>query len=248
METYLRYNEAKALTEERDNLRAMLNDPMKGARIEDRPAMERKEREISKRIETTVPPDLTPEQRDKMAKLEKELAEKICVGMPSSEEMRKSPPGALGKHMKHERANKNNILVWKNCRLALNKGDDDPDLANVELLRPRTSSLNMDNAIVPGTSYDIPSEQFMRNYDQISWKGKSPEEMDSEIASLRSEISELRATLRERPQQRSKAKNFSGKCDSCGREFKAVSQAMVGNAIRTHKRSCKSVEASAAEG
>jgi hypothetical protein len=38
--------------------------------------------------------------------------------MPSQEEMRKAPPGAVDKHMGWEKRNKPKIAEWKNLRFA----------------------------------------------------------------------------------------------------------------------------------
>ena len=248
METYLRHRDVQRLTEERDHLRSMLMDPMKGVRIDDRPEMEKKEKALSRQIDEKVAPDLNPEQRDKIAKLEKELREKISVGMLSFEEMRKCPPGAIGQHMRWERENKNDILVWKNCILALNKGNDDPDIANVERLRPRTNTLNMDNALVPGTHYDIPSPQFTENYDKVHWKGKTPEEYDKVIAGLQEDIAEMKKALAERKGNGSGTKRarvastgetFSGSCEYCDKEFTVSSPQRLNQAKIGHLRFCK---------
>jgi hypothetical protein len=90
--------------------------------------------------------------------------------MPSQEEMRKSPPGAIGKHMRWEKQNKKNLEEWKNLKLRLNHEDTDPDVANFERFRPTSSSsLNMDNAHIPGNQYFLPpqSEQYRDNFDKV---------------------------------------------------------------------------------
>jgi hypothetical protein len=60
-------------------------------------------------------------------------------------------------------------LKWKNVRLTLNVGTDDPDIANLELYRPKSSTLNMGGAQIPGKYYFMPSDNpnYSENYDNI---------------------------------------------------------------------------------
>ena len=73
--------------------------------------------------------------------------------MPSGEEMRKCPAGAIAKHTDWEKRNKGNIAKWKENQLRLNPNSDDPDLANFEKFRPTQSTLNMHNEIVEGQQF-----------------------------------------------------------------------------------------------
>jgi len=103
--------------------------------------------------QTPRPPvDTTEEGR--MAAREKQLRDEVLAGMPSQEEMRKAPPGAVDKHMGWEKRNKAKILEWKNLRLRLMPGER--EAANLERYRPVASSLSMDNAVVQGKAIYIP--------------------------------------------------------------------------------------------
>jgi hypothetical protein len=75
--------------------------------------------------------------------------------MPSQEEMRKAPPGAVDKHMSWEKRNKLKILEWKNLRLRLTHGTE-AEAANLERHRPTGSTLNMDNAHIVGKQFFMP--------------------------------------------------------------------------------------------
>lgn len=99
-----------------------------------------------------APVDAAEEGR--MVAREKQLLSEVLAGMPSQEEMRKAPPGAVDKHMGWEKRNKLKILEWKNLRLRLNPGER--ETANLERHRPVTSSLSMDNAVVQGKNIYIP--------------------------------------------------------------------------------------------
>jgi hypothetical protein len=92
-------------------------------------------------------------EEGRMVSRSKELLEKILDGMPSQEEMRKAPPGAVEKHRAWEKRNKPRILEWKNLQLRLTAGSGDRDAANLEKFRPTASTLNMDNAFIPGKQF-----------------------------------------------------------------------------------------------
>ena len=99
-----------------------------------------------------APVDAAEEGR--MVARSKELLNDVLAGMPSQEEMRKAPPGAVDKHMGWEKRNKLKILEWKNLQLRLRPGEN--EAANLERYRPSTSTLSMDNAVVTGKSIYIP--------------------------------------------------------------------------------------------
>ncbi len=106
-------------------------------------------------LETQTPrPPVDAAEEGRMVAREKQLREEVLAGMPSQEEMRKAPPGAVDKHMGWEKRNKPKILEWKNLRLRLMPGER--EAANLERYRPASSTLNMDNAVVQGKNIYIP--------------------------------------------------------------------------------------------
>jgi hypothetical protein len=244
METYLRHRQAEELTKERNELRAMLDDRRPGVKIEDRGAMQKREQDLGRIVDAKIAPDLTPEQRDVAAREERELRAKWLEGMPSQAEMRRRPPGAVGKHMRWEKANKDLILRWKNRVLELNKGNDDPDVANIERFRPVTSTLNMDNAQIPGREYNIPSEQFKANYDQTFGK----KDDDPELEALRAEVAALREAVKIQAQAKAEAArteqpNGGAKAHTtdpcvCGKVVKGRTPGTAANGMRAHQRHC----------
>lgn len=126
------------------------------------------------RIEKTLeqaPPVLNADQRDKANKLVKELEKEIQDGMLSHEEMRRCPPGAVDANRRWKRFNQQKIIDWKNAQLALNAGIDAieaSDLCHIDRLRPRTSNLNMDGAVIPQTRmFSFPSTLFKSRWDEI---------------------------------------------------------------------------------
>ena len=148
----LRPHQVAEMTEEKSRLERSLNNP----HVQDKGEVARALRRISKQLETQTPTPYTGNETDRAVRREAELRDQILRGMPSQEEMRKSPPGAVGKHMEWEKRVKPLLAEWKSIRLRLNAGSQDPDVANFERYRPKTSTLNMDNAVVAGTQYFMP--------------------------------------------------------------------------------------------
>jgi hypothetical protein len=111
--------------------------------------------------------------------------------------MRRKPPGAVGKHMAFEKAFKAKILRWKNIRRILNKGNDDPDISNLELYRGTKSTLNMDNAEIPGKEFFIPpnTPAYSEGYDRTF--GKKDAASQEEIDELKAQLARLESLVSE---------------------------------------------------
>ncbi len=102
----------------------------------------------------TPKPPADAAEEGRMVARSKSLLDGILAGMPSQEEMRKAPPGAVDKHIGWEKRNERNIEEWKNLQLRLKPGER--EAANLERHRPVASSLSMDNAFIPGKQLFIP--------------------------------------------------------------------------------------------
>ena len=106
-------------------------------------------------LEAQTPrPPVDAAEEGRMVARSKQLLDQVLAGMPSQEEMRKAPPGAVDKHMGWEKRNKPAILEWKNLQLRLRPGER--EAANLERHRPVSSTLSMDNAVVQGKNIYIP--------------------------------------------------------------------------------------------
>ena len=135
------------------SLEAKLQNPL----IQDKGEVHKQLRRAKHTTEMQTPrPPASAEEEGRMVMRSKSLLGDILHGMPSQEEMRKSPPGAVDKHRQWERRNKTKILEWKNLQLRLNAGSGDRDVANLERHRPTASSLNMDSAFIPGKQFYMP--------------------------------------------------------------------------------------------
>lgn len=104
--------------------------------------------------EQTPRPPVDAAEEGRMVARSKVLLNEVLEGMPSQEEMRKAPPGAVDKHMGWEQRNKAKIIEWKNLQLRLRPGERES--ANLERYRPKQSSLSMDNAYITGKQIYIP--------------------------------------------------------------------------------------------
>lgn len=143
--------------------------------IEDKGEVSRQLRRAVQDFEKQAPvAPSNPDEEGRMVKRSRELLDKILVGMPSQEEMRKAPPGAVEKHMKWEARNKPRIMEWRHIMRRLTAGSSDRDAANLELHRPTRSTLNMDSAQIPGAMYFMPETT-----------GPSVTFTDAQIATLR---------------------------------------------------------------
>lgn len=135
------------------SLEAKLSNPL----IQDKGEVSKQLRRARHMLELQTPlPPANAEEEGRMVARSKELLSDILQGMPSHEEMRKSPPGAVDKHRTWERRNKPKILEWKNLQLRLTAGSGDREIANLERHRPRASTLNMDTAFIPGKQFFMP--------------------------------------------------------------------------------------------
>lgn len=148
----LRPDQVQSAKDEIATLEAKMHNPL----IQDKGMVAKQLRQAKKLTELQTPrPPENADEEGRMEKRSRELLEQILEGMPSQEEMRKAPPGAVEKHMRWERHNKQKILEWKNLQLRLKPGEQ--GAANLEVHRPTASSLNMDNAHIPGKRFFMPA-------------------------------------------------------------------------------------------
>ena len=144
--------------EEMTRLRNILSAPPHIAnRIEDRGVLTRNLRAIERDVLAQEPKPYEADEIDDAIKRSDTLKEEMLQGMPTREEMRRNPSGAVDKHRRWERRNKAKLLEWKNIQLRLHQNDhgdlpDATDVANFECFRPSggAQELNMHNEQIPG--------------------------------------------------------------------------------------------------
>lgn len=241
--TYLRPTAVNDLVGEVEHLDKMLSDG--GVPSKDANSMRKRVGNIRKKIDVQSAPKLSPEQRDVAKRREIELREDIQSSMCSQEEMRKCPSGAIGKFQRGEASpgQKAKTLEWKNVMLMLDPENHDPDLCNIETFRPKTNTLNMDDAYIPGKSHHVApgTEASRANWDRTFGGGKPDNGEGDEIAALRAELAEMRAKIEassvkkpSREKKVAKTRKPSSKTETmvCGK-------VMDGRGQRMHRRACK---------
>lgn len=105
----------------------------------DRGAAAKRSREVEKAIATQAATPLSGAEKDKVARLAAEVLEReIRPALLPREEMRRNPAGAVGRFLKEENSPRvqHAIQQWKRAQLAVEAGNPDPDLANIERFRP----------------------------------------------------------------------------------------------------------------
>lgn len=222
-------------------MEATLRDP--SSRIESRGEMNKNLARIKHDLEVGMPPDTTPLQRDALAREEAQLRNSIVPDMLSQEELRKCPPGAIGAELKFQKRHKKNIIRWKNIRRILHKGDDDPDVANLELFRGKVNRLNMDNAVIPGAKHFVSpnTEAYKDGYDRTF--GEKEDAQDEQLAALMSKIEKLEKAIGKQSvstkakQSGENAKPFTVQA-KCGKDIHGSTQGYAENGKRAHERRC----------
>ena len=130
---------------------------LRSDKTEDKADLQRQFMRMNKTVNDQLPKlPVDGEEEGRMVARSKHLLSEIVPAMCSQEEMRKAPPGSVDKYQKGEnsKAIKNKILEWKNLELRLKPGEE--EAANLERHRPVGSTLNMDNAYIPGKQIYIP--------------------------------------------------------------------------------------------
>lgn len=148
--------------EEMEGERQALERKFKNPNVEDKGVVAEQLRRLDNQLETQRPREYKSDEIDAAVKREAELRAGWTDGMLSQEEMRKSPPGAVDRHLQWERKNKSAIMEWQNIRRRLNHGSDARESASIELYRPTVSRMNMDNALIQGRQYFMPPESAAR--------------------------------------------------------------------------------------
>lgn len=230
---YLRQHQIDEIENEKRVIENTLDQNSRA--VQDRGNLQSHLRRIDTQLNTQAPPECSGEDRDRMVKENREIEARLVPGMPSDEEMRRNPPGVVGRHMRHEKRAKSkdhfkegDLARWKNNQLTLNKGDEDPDIANFERLRPIHNMGSMQGAQIPGTQYfgTHPSPAYLDGYDETFGKedhqlSSAEPELEDESPELEDESPEPRMKVVRRTKKKSsKAKRKTiKKMTACGREM-----------------------------
>lgn len=200
----MRPHQVELNNDQAKSIEATLRQPPHVLQGVDVGALGKQLRGLRKMYDTQAPTEYKDDKKDAARKRQKYLEEQIKRGMCTSEEMRKNPPGAVGKHQRWEKNQKKHILEWKNIKLRLNVGNTDPDIANVEMLRPTSGSMNMHNAQIPGKEYhmpDIPRSVVITDEEKTLLQAIDPE-LANQLAVMSPEKrAQLKLILGDLPQE-----------------------------------------------
>lgn len=151
---FLRVDQVEEMEGDRQGMESQLKNPIfKG----DRGVVAQQLRRLNDQLESQRPKAYSSDEIDAAVRREAELRAEIKIGMPSHEEMRKAPPGAVDRHREWEKKNFAKIEEWQNIQRRLTAGSDDREAASVERFRPTVNTLNMDNAQIPGKLIFLPA-------------------------------------------------------------------------------------------
>ena len=169
---YLRQNQI----DEIENEKRVLQHTLESREVQERGNLVAHLKRIDRELETKAPPELTGEERDQKLRECQEIESRLVPNMPSDEEMRRNPPGVVGRHMRYEKLAKGrdhfpegDLSRWKDNQLALHKGSDDPDVANFERMRPLHShQASMLGAQIPGKVFvgTNPTQAYLEGHDR----------------------------------------------------------------------------------
>lgn len=180
----LRPHQVKEFEEEQKRIKDQLAGK-NGAQLQDASSARKSLRNIEKIMDEQAPKELKGKDKDAALKRIDVLKDNILKGMPSKEEMRKCPAGAVAKHTTWEKNNKAEINEYKELMLKTNYGTDDAEIASIEKIRPTKSTLNMHNELVEG-------QQF-HNIENVT--GGTVTFSDSDLALIKQRAPELYGKL-----------------------------------------------------
>jgi len=188
----LRPSQEKECRETADSLRKQLEAPPHIlAQIQDIPGMRRQLSNVEGMLQGQSPKPYAEADLDAARGRLVELEKSIPDGMPTDKEMRRNRPGAVGKNLLWEKTHKKEVLEWKNINKRLAKTGhvqdkiNDPDLCNVERLRPSgvNQEGNFDNSQIKGKEFHMDESPRSVVFD------------DSELKELDGVDSELRGLI-----------------------------------------------------
>jgi hypothetical protein len=198
---YLRHNEREKRKTEANRLKQMLTrQNVYDANIGEesrKQAMIHLTR-LEEDLEDHSPPtDLSGETKDALYKELQREEEIYRQGMVSHEEMRRNPVGAVDRHLKHSKANRDRALKIKNLRMLLNPDSDEQDLCNLENLRPSIVRPDGTSTFMPGAQ--ISGHFAMTPQAKANWPENMTEVPEGSCLAQaeRQELEELRELKRQ---------------------------------------------------
>lgn len=163
----LKPSQRAAIEQDYEAANEALTNPKMAPYIQDKAALAKQARNLKRTLDEQAPqPYDDPIEKNAAVKRMKELQDAFTEGMPSKQEMRRNRDGSVHKHMKWEKANKKNILEWREIVKRLEYDSDDPELTSYERFRP-------DQPFVYDTTAQIAGVHAMSPQAKQNW----PEDM-----------------------------------------------------------------------
>ena len=165
----LRPDQIEEMHEEESRLERLVRAPSTSPeRSQDPGAARRQLQNLRKQLQTQSPASHAPTtatEKDELASFIRTGLAEVTTGMLTEVEMRRNPPGAVDRHLRWEKANKQKTILIKNALRMLNPDNTDQDLANLERYRkPGQVTGAMVDAQIPGV-FTMPA-----NLDQVNFQ------------------------------------------------------------------------------
>ncbi len=166
----LRNHQVEEYTREKERLEGIVGNPawVTGA---NRSKAAQQARELATMVDSQIAKPVQGAKKDEVARLAHEVMETVIrPALVPREDMRRNPAGAVGRFMREENAKpiKQAVQHWKRAQLALEPGNEDPDLANVERFRPeRIHDTGGAATFMPGAQ--IPGNFAMTPQAKANW-------------------------------------------------------------------------------
>lgn len=241
---YLRFTERLAREEEIAGIERVLNDPDPAVRrrLENKGQVLQQLARSKRALENQSPPAVSGAVRDALVKRGRALERHLNATMlPHGEinvKLKDLSPNVRDYERRWQKQNKPTINEWKTIQVLLNRDSDEPNVANVERLRPAMPrGMPMSRAYLPARGYAPPlSAQGLANYDQIEWSPEDAQERAEHLAKAGVKVRKATAADVARPAPES---TKGGDCRKCKRPFYGKGWAI---ARRNHERTCDGTE------
>ena len=154
---------------------------------------------ISDTLEDFSPRPMSAGTRDVLVREEKRLIGEIKPLLTTNSDLRRNPPGTVGKILRGEMSSgfKKLVLKWRNLRKQIYQDDTDPELCSLEQHRPTGVRWDGTSSFMPGAQ--IPGFHAMTPAAKENW----PEDLGQDVNSA--------AAQAERASRKPQAKADGGK-------------------------------------
>ena len=185
-----------------------------------------------------APEPTSPQRRDELLKESKKLEVEIRNGMPTRIHMERKVHGVVGQNTDWGKKNTHKISRWKDIQRTLEPDNFDPDLSNIERIRP----LGREDEAVPRKMYsgvDVVDGEIVPEGIPLEEKieartAPTPLDLNYIPAEEGSAATGDHATVADwvgEPEEAPKPEPVAASCDVCGKEFEKGEKAVV-----SHKR------------